>query len=113
MSSSCAELGCGEQVEKLGLGWCKVGAEEGARSLADLLMFNTALRQIDLRGNELGDAGAAQICRALKEHSNERLLELDLGYNEIKDDGACFLAQVSSKHCLCTVRHELCKSTGC
>lgn len=84
------------QVEKLGLGWCKVGAEEGARSLADLLMFNTSLRQVDLRGNELGDAGAAQICRALKEHGNERLLELDLGYNEIKDDGACFLAQVIS-----------------
>ena len=84
----------GVQVEKLGLGWCKVGAEEGARSLADLLMFNTCLRSIDLRGNELGDAGAAQICRALKEHANEGLLELDLGYNEIKDDGACFLAQV-------------------
>lgn len=83
------------QVEKLGLGWCKVGAEEGARSLADLLMFNTKLRSVDLRGNELGDAGAAQICRALKEHSNEGLFELDLGYNEIKDDGACFLAQVS------------------
>ena len=83
------------QVEKLGLGWCKVGAEEGARSLADLLMFNTSLRSVDLRGNELGDAGASQICRALKEHGNEGLLELDLGYNEIKDDGACFLAQVS------------------
>ena len=57
-------------------------------------MFNTTLRSVDLRGNELGDAGAAQICRALKEHSNEGLFELDLGYNEIKDDGACFLAQV-------------------
>lgn len=100
------------QVEKLGLGWCKVGAEEGARSLADLLMFNTSLRSVDLRGNELGDAGAAQISRALKEHSNEGLLELDLGYNEIKDDGACFLAQVST--CCISAYHseQWCINTG-
>ena len=40
------------------MGWCKLGADEGAQALADLLMFNTTLASIDLRGNGLGDAGA-------------------------------------------------------
>jgi len=39
-------------------------------------------------------AGAAQLARALREHTNEALAELDLGYNEIKDQGACAIAQV-------------------
>jgi len=38
--------------------------------------------------------GAGFISQALKEHTNERLVELDLGYNEIKDEGACAVAQV-------------------
>ena len=43
-------------------------------------------------------AGAAQLARALKEHTNDKLTELDLGYNEIKDEGACTLAQVRGAH---------------
>lgn len=39
-------------------------------------------------------AGAGFISQALKEHTNERLMEIDLGYNEIKDEGACAVAQV-------------------
>ena len=42
----------------LKMGWCKLGADEGAQALADLLMFNTTLASVDLRGNGLGDAGA-------------------------------------------------------
>ena len=45
----------------LKMGWCKLGAEEGAQALADLLMFNTTLAAIDLRGNGLGDAGAPAV----------------------------------------------------
>ena len=41
-----------------------------------------------------GDAGSIQLARALKEHTNEKLVEVDIGYNEIKDEGACALAQV-------------------
>jgi hypothetical protein len=39
------------------MGWCKVGGGEGAKALADLVMFNTTLRTLDLRGNSLGDDG--------------------------------------------------------
>ena len=39
-------------------------------------------------------AGAGYISQALKEHTNEKLVDLDLGYNEIKDEGACAVAQV-------------------
>ncbi len=75
------------------MGWCHVGADAGAKAVADLLMFNNSIAVLDLRGNGLGNAGAAQIARSLKEHTNDKLTELDLGYNEIKDEGACTLAQ--------------------
>ena len=45
----------------LKMGWCKLGADEGAQAVADLLMFNTTLASVDLRGNGLGDAGAPVI----------------------------------------------------
>ena len=45
------------------MGWCKLGADEGAQAVADLLMFNTTLASVDLRGNGLGDAGARSIWR--------------------------------------------------
>jgi Ran GTPase-activating protein (RanGAP) involved in mRNA processing and transport len=86
-----------QQVKTLKLGWCKVGAGEGAAALADLLLFNSTLTAVDLRGNGLGNAGAAALARALKELTNEQLAELDLGYNEIKDEGACSLAQVCTR----------------
>jgi Ran GTPase-activating protein (RanGAP) involved in mRNA processing and transport len=81
-------------VETLKLGWCHVGSGDGAKAVADLLMFNSTLVTLDLRGNGLGNAGAAELARALKAHTNDKLVELDLGYNEIKDEGACTLAQV-------------------
>jgi hypothetical protein len=46
-----------------------------------------------------GDAGSIQLARALKEHTNEKLVEVDIGYNEIKDEGACALAQVRRPTC--------------
>lgn len=76
------------------MGWCHVGPDNGAKAVADLLMFNSTLAVLDLRGNGLGNAGAVHLARALKEHTNDKLTELDLGYNEIKDEGACTLAQV-------------------
>ena len=90
------------QVETLRLSWCKLGLGEGAKSIADLLLFNTSLVTVDLRGNNFGDPGAFQIARALRELTNERLAELDLGYNEIKDEGACQLALVRHMRSSCS-----------
>lgn len=53
------------QLESLKLGWCKLGPE-GARAISDLLMFNSSLRSLDLRGNELGNDGAIILGRGLK-----------------------------------------------
>ena len=92
------EQGCFSQVETLRLSWCKLGSGEGAKSVADLLLFNTTLSMVDLRGNNFGDPGAFHIARALRELTNDQLTELDLGYNEIKDEGACQLALVSVTH---------------
>ena len=41
------------------MGWCNVGADEGAKAVADLLMFNSTIATLDLRGNGLGDAGGS------------------------------------------------------
>ncbi len=45
------------QVETLKMGWCKIGGGEGAKAVADLVMFNTTLRTLDLRGNGFGNDG--------------------------------------------------------
>lgn len=55
--------------------------------MEDILRYNTTLRELDLRGNALGDAGMGPIAQALKVHENSHLAELNLGYNEIKDTG--------------------------
>lgn len=81
------------------MGWCKLGKTDGASAVADLIMFNTTLHSIDVRGNGFEDNGAILLSRALKEHTNEQLQELDLGYNEIKDEGACQIALVSFQCC--------------
>lgn len=95
------------KLETLKLGWCKLGVE-GSRSISELLVMNSTLRSLDLRGNELGNDGAIIIGRGLKsvggsspvgggaggpQQQQQQLKELDLGYNEIKDDGACAIAQ--------------------
>jgi hypothetical protein len=46
------------QVETLKMGWCHLGPDDGAKAVADLLMFNSTLVVLDLRGNGLGNAGA-------------------------------------------------------
>lgn len=86
------------------MGWCHVGPDGGAKAVADLLMFNNTISVLDLRGNGLGNAGAAHLARSLKEHTNDKLTELDLGYNEIKDEGACTLAQVEKCTSLFTLK---------
>ena len=45
------------EVDTLKMGWCKIGGGDGARAMADLVMFNTTLRSLDLRGNGFGNDG--------------------------------------------------------
>lgn len=45
------------QVEVLKMGWCKVGEGDGAKAIADLILFNTSLTTLDLRGNSLNNPG--------------------------------------------------------
>ena len=45
------------QVTTLKMGWCNVGPKDGAKAVADLLMFNSTIATLDLRGNGLGDEG--------------------------------------------------------
>ena len=46
------------------MGWCKVGENEGAKAIADLILFNTSIATLDLRGNSLNNPG-----RPLQEES--------------------------------------------
>jgi hypothetical protein len=52
---------CWLQVETLKMGWCNVGPDDGAKAVADLLMFNSTIKTLDLRGNGLGDAGVQML----------------------------------------------------
>ena len=45
------------QIDVLKMGWCKIGEKDGAKAIADLILFNTSLTTLDLRGNGLGNAG--------------------------------------------------------
>lgn len=48
------------------MGWCKVGENEGAKAIADLILFNTSIATLDLRGNSLNNPGGA-LLHALQE----------------------------------------------
>jgi hypothetical protein len=85
---------CALQLDALKLGWCKIAAGDGAVAISELLLFNSSLTSLDLRGNAFGNDGAILISRGLRAAENKKLGDIDLGYNEIKDDGACSLAQV-------------------
>ncbi|PNH05886.1 Amidase 1 [Tetrabaena socialis] len=92
-AAGAAGAPAGRGLTTLKMGWCKVAGGDGARALSDLLLLNSTLSALDLRGNSLGNDGAILLSRGLKAAANAKLAELDLGYNEIKDDGACALAQ--------------------
>lgn len=54
------------QLDALKLGWCKIASGEGARAVSELLLFNSTLTSLDLRGNSLGNDGAILIGRGLR-----------------------------------------------
>ena len=81
-------------VEVLKLAWCNNG--ENAEQIGQLIMYNTTIKELDLRGNSLKDNGMIWIARSLRE-SQLDLNKLNVAYNDIQDDGAVSLAQ-SLKH---------------
>lgn len=40
-------------MDTLKIGWCNIEDGDGAKALADLLMFNQTLATVDMRGNKL------------------------------------------------------------
>lgn len=61
------------------MAWCQVGDRDGAKAVADLVMFNTSLRVLDLRGNKFGNNGAA----LFRGSSMARLLLLSDGWSVV------------------------------
>lgn len=49
------------QIDVLKAGWCKIGEKDGAKAIADLILFNTTLTTLDLRGNGLSNPGHTQL----------------------------------------------------
>ena len=59
--------------------------------MAQAIGSNTALKKLDLSGNDVGDVGAISLAQAL--HSNSSLDFLDLSLNCIGDSGAKSFAE--------------------
>lgn len=62
----------------------------GAIEIADALITNTTLIELDIGGNNIGIIGAIVIANALEK--NKTLMDLYLYKNSITDDGAIALA---------------------
>lgn len=68
--------------------------EAGAKMIATMLEENTALRELNLMCNEIGPAGAEALAKAL--HTNETLLSLRLNGNKLEtkqQKGGMYFAQ--------------------
>lgn len=60
--------------------------------LSDHLTSNTALEELTLKGNELGDDGLSALCKALQQRPSS-LKVLDVGNNSLTEAGAGALAE--------------------
>lgn len=82
------------QVDTLKVGWCKIGEADGAKALADLLMFNQTLSTVDLRGNIL-----------VRSHAPSLLMMCSTG----RDGGpACRLCEHLESRARCATRYRSC-----
>ncbi|KAI5277328.1 leucine-rich repeat-containing protein 45 isoform X3 [Manis pentadactyla] len=69
-------------IQNLTLEWNNLGAWEDAfAAFCGALAVNSALRQLDLRNNQISHKGAAELALALK--SNATLQQLDLRWNNV------------------------------
>lgn len=73
-----------ESLERLSMRGTRIGDESLARLLP--LLSNGTFRQLDLKGNEIGDSGASQLAEQLATQTSLRVL--DLQCNRLKCQGA-------------------------
>lgn len=100
------------------LGNCMI-SDDGARSLAEGLQHHPLLRDLNLRGNEIGDTGMVALAHAMtfkKEGGHdEGLVTLDLRENHITDGGAESMAMALANHknpCTLTELNLSCNRIG-
>ena len=87
----------GKNLYTLILDYCEIG-DLGAMALADLLPQCSLLMNVSLRGNNIGDAGAAELGPALRASDADDMLEVvDLSCNRLSDEGGwAFLQMLNS-----------------
>jgi Ran GTPase-activating protein (RanGAP) involved in mRNA processing and transport len=83
-----AGLGGCAALEDVDLSWCDVGAEGMRAVAAALRRREPSLRALRLRGNRMGDEGAAHVAETLATGRWPNLRRLLLCMNEIAADGA-------------------------
>ena len=71
---------------------CGLGDARCARVLPAVAASCPGLRDLDLSGNGLTDAGMADLVATLLQSDSVRLRRLDLGGNKFKAEGLCALA---------------------
>jgi hypothetical protein len=89
---------CIDRIVELRMAWCGLTSAGGKFLAAGLRRKTNETVELDVRGNELGDAGARAIGRCLRHGSDRRatLESVDLSGNSIGDRGAESIAEALS-----------------
>jgi Ran GTPase-activating protein (RanGAP) involved in mRNA processing and transport len=89
-------LACNNTIRCLSLTRCNITGE-GARMLSNALRRNSTLQRLSLEGNQIGDAGFQELCKAILKPTKQRqsgLISLNVGQNEISDSGFCNMPSI-------------------
>ncbi|PHJ18889.1 leucine rich repeat-containing protein [Cystoisospora suis] len=82
---------CGSSLQSLNLSYNRL-SDDGAVSLAALLGHCSALRILNVKGNDIKAKGTAILCESFRKHSSV-LEDLDVSLNPVGDNGARALAE--------------------